>query len=248
MAYDRFTPEAPARVIFLDLDGTLLDDSTHQEVLVRTCEEVAATEPGLDGTQLAEANKRVWESFWPQVGNDFMLGAIDGVSVSLEAWRRTLQACGCRDESVAQYAARALGRLGRETYRLFDDALELLTAAKKAHVPLALITNGASDTQRDKIRALCIEGWFDSIVISGEVGVAKPDPRIFELALDRLAAKKEATWHVGDSLASDVAGAKAAGLTSIWLNRTGIIRTESDAEPDIEIRSLSDLFAPRQRR
>ena len=119
---------------------------------------------------------------------------------------------------------------------------------KDAHVPLALITNGASDTQRDKINALGIGHLFNSVVISGEVGVAKPDPRIFELALDRLAAKKEAAWHVGDSLASDVAGANAAGLTSVWLNRTGALRTEVDAEPDFEIRSLSDLFALLQRR
>ena len=246
MASIRFSSLGSAQAIFLDLDGTLLEDGL-QEVIARTCEEVAAIQPGLEGARLAEANTRVWESYWPQVGNDFMLGAIGGASVSLEAWRRTLLACGCRDESVAQYAARTLGRLGRESYRLFDDALEFTAAVTEAHTPLALITNGASDTQRDKICSLGIESWFDSIVISGEVGVAKPASPVFEIALSKLGVDKEAVCHVGDSLVSDVAGANAAGLTSIWLNRTGAIRAEDDPKPDFEIRSLSELLAPRSK-
>lgn len=232
----------PTQAVFLDLDGTLLDDGLDQEVIVRTCKEIEAVQPGLDHAQLAEANDRARESYWPQVAHDFMTGAIDGASVGLETWRRTLQACGCGDESVAQYAAQAHSRLAREAYRLFDDVLEFITVAREAHVPLALITNGASDTQRDKVRALNIESWFDCIVISGEAGVAKPAPAVFELALDKLGVEKEAVCHVGDSLASDVAGANAAGITSVWLNRNGAIRAENDPKPDLEIRSLSELL------
>ena len=231
----------PTRALFLDLDGTLLDDSLQQEAIVRTCEEVAEMRPGLDAVRLAEANWRVWEAYWPQVENDFTLGKMEGVSVSLEAWRRTLHACGCSDESVVQRAAQTHGQLARAAYCLFDDVLEFLASVTGAHVPIALITNGASDTQRDKLRALGIENWFDSVLISGEVGLAKPDSAIFELALGRLAVEKEAVWHVGDSLMTDVTGANAAGLTSVWLNRTGAFRTEDDPEPDIETRSLSDL-------
>ena len=182
------------------------------------------------------------ESYWPQVGNDFMTGAIEGASVGLETWRRTLQACGCRDESVVQYAVETLGRVSREAYRLYDDVLEFIEAAREARVPLALITNGASDTQRDKTRALNIESWFDCIVVSGEVGVAKPATTVFEIALGKLGVDKEAVCHVGDSLASDVAGANAAGITSIWLNRTGAIRAEDDPRPDIEIGLLTELL------
>ena len=78
-------------------------------------------------------------------------------------------------------------------------------------------------------------------MISGEVGLAKPDSRIFEVALEALAVERDAVWHVGDSLASDVTGARATGLTAVWLNRGGLSRAENEPEPDIEIRSLSDL-------
>ncbi len=231
------------RAIFLDLDGTLLDNGHEQEAISRTCDKVAAVQPGLDAARLAEANSRVWEAYWPQVENDFMLGKMEGASVSLETWRRALQACGCREESVARLAADTHAQLSRSAYCLFSDVLDFLATVTGAHVPLALITNGASDTQRDKLRALGIESWFDNIVISGEVGAAKPASTIFELALGNLTVDKEAVWHIGDNLATDVAGANAAGLTSIWLNRTGVLRTEDDPEPDIEIRLLSDLIA-----
>ena len=88
-----------------------------------------------------------------------------------------------------------------------------------------------------------MEYWFDVVVISGEVGFAKPDASIFRLALNKLPVEPENVWHVGDSLTTDVAGAKAAGLTAVWLNRSGLVRRESDPEPDLEIRSLSNLMA-----
>jgi putative hydrolase of the HAD superfamily len=109
-------------------------------------------------------------------------------------------------------------------------------------VPLALITNGASSIQRDKLRVLDIEDWFEAVVISAEVGFAKPDASVFGLALDKLGVAPKDAWHVGDSLWTDVAGAKAAGLTAVWLNRHGCLRGENDPEPDVEIRSLSDLM------
>lgn len=71
----------------------------------------------------------------------------------------------------------------------------------------ALITNGASDTQRNTLRILGIEEKFDTIVISGEVAIAKPYPSVFVLALQKLGVEPENAWHVGDSLGTDVAGA-----------------------------------------
>ncbi len=66
---------------------------------------------------------------------------------------------------------------------------------------------------------LGIEQMFDVVVISGEVGVAKPDASVFAFALHKLGVEKENAWHVGDSLRTDVAGALGAGLTAVWLNR-----------------------------
>lgn len=96
-------------------------------------------------------------------------------------------------------------------------------------------------TQREKLNALGIDEWFDAVVISGEIGVAKPDAAAFRLALDQLVVEPESVWHVGDDLKTDVAGARAAGITAVWLNRRGLVRRESDPRADLEILSLSSL-------
>jgi HAD superfamily hydrolase (TIGR01549 family) len=232
----------PVRALFFDLDETLLDGSVLQESIVRTCEMIAANQPGLDAARLFKANGQIWQGYWQEVEEKWTLGALDSASLSLEAWRRTLSACGCSDESLARQASQIHRRLGREAHRLFDDVLEFFAAAKTARVPLALITNGASDTQRDKLRVLDLEQWFEVVVISGEVGIAKPDASVFELALNKLAVERENVWHVGDSLTADVAGAKAAGLTAVWINRRGHVRRDGDPQPDLEVRSLSNLM------
>lgn len=232
-----------AQALFLDLDRTLLDGSRFQESIVATCEKIAARRPDLAADRLLEANGEVFRDYWPQVEKDWTLGHLDGASFMLETWRRTLRACGSDDDALARFATQTHLQLGRETYRLYDDARALLSSLQRARMPLALITNGASDTQRDKLRSLGIEDRFDAVVISGDVGIAKPDPSLFELALDKLAVRREHAWHVGDNLATDVAGAQAAGLTAVWLNRRGLSRSAGDPEPDFEIRSLSDLLA-----
>jgi HAD superfamily hydrolase (TIGR01549 family) len=232
----------PVKALFLDLDGTLLDGSRNREAILRTCGEVAAAQPGMDERRLFDANAEAWGRYWPEVEHSFELGRLDGVSISLEAWRRALLACGCDDPSVAALARETHWRLTRETLQLFDDVEEMFDLLPP-DLPLALITNGASDTQRWSLGAVGIEQRFGAIVISGELGCAKPDSGAFRCALEKLGVDPESVWHVGDNLRTDVGGAKAAGITAVWLNRKGIARTEHDPEPDHEIRSLRELRA-----
>ena len=194
----------------------------------------------LDADQLLEANGTAWQSYWPQAEEKWTLGSLSGRDLSLEVWRRTLLACGREDEHLAQLALETLTENRCKTLRLFDDVQKTIDVLKP-RFRLALITNGASDTQRGRLSLLGIEKTFDAVIISGEVGAAKPDPRLFVLALKKLGVEKENAWHVGDSLKTDVAGALGAGLTAVWLNRAGVQRKQGDPEPDHESRSLNEL-------
>jgi putative hydrolase of the HAD superfamily len=227
--------------LFFDLNGTLLDDSGNREAILRTCGEIASARPGLDAARLQEANGEIWQAYWPEVEDKWTLGLLDGASVSLEAWSRALRACGCDDDSLSRLARDTHRRHARDATRLFDDVQDLFAWLSRTRVRLALITNGASDTQRDALRTLGIEQIFSAVVISAEIGIAKPDPAIFAIAIDKLGVNPEHVWHVGDSLRSDVGGAKAAGLIAVWLNRGGLPRTEDEPLPDHEIRSLREL-------
>lgn len=209
---------------------------------LRATAEKLATLSGVASDAFLEANAVEWAGLWPEVESAWTLGAMSGEAVTSEAWRRTLAACGIDDADLVRRATDLHLAETRVAQRLFGDAARLLDMLD-GRFPLALITNGASDTQRSALRALDLESRFDAIVISGEVGVAKPDPAIFSLAREQIGADKATTWHVGDSLVTDVAGAKAAGLFTVWLNRDGIEQPRGPVRPDLAVDSLDDLMS-----
>jgi putative hydrolase of the HAD superfamily len=169
-------------------------------------------------------------------------GILDSASLSAEIWRGALRACRIEDEALAGRTQGTLSRKERASHRLYGDVQEVLDDLK-GRFHLGLITNGAAGTQREKLRVTGIESAFRVVVIAAEAGFAKPDARIFQYALDELGVSPGEAWHIGDELRTDVAGAKAAGLTAVWLNRTGVEPRPEDLLPDIEVRSLSQLRA-----
>lgn len=86
---------------------------------------------------------------------------------------------------------------------------------------VGLITNGEAALQRRKLELLGLEDSFDAILISGEYGVAKPDPRIFWAMCEKLGCGPAEMLYVGDSPRMDVQGAYNAGLTPVWVNTGG---------------------------
>ncbi len=231
----------PAAITF-DLDDTLLDQAGLSRAIANVCGALAAA-GGLDADRLLAANAAAWGDYWPSVESAWVSGSLDRRTLVSEAWGRTLRACGVVDASLVELAIAVEREELRSAYRLFDDARPAVAAARADGCAVALVTNGESATQREKIDVLGIEGWFDAIVVSGEVGAGKPDPAPFCAALAALGAAPADAWHIGDSLRSDVAGANAAGLTSVWLNRRAVERVAGDPVPDREVVSLDGLSA-----
>lgn len=246
------------RALLVDLDQTLVDHSGVAASVAWTCEVVAAAVPGLDPARLRQANTEFWAEHWPRVEKECWLGRMDGFAIRREGWRRALAACGCADESVVELAVECLQTLSHQARRLYPDAEQFLAGVAKAGTRLAVVTNGPSDFQHETLRG--IEDRVDAVIISGEVGVAKPDPAIFLLATERLGVTPSDAWHVGDSLTHDVVGAQAAGMPVAWLNRgrvgvplaissASIVAPSSSFDarseavrPDLEISSLTELL------
>lgn len=224
------------KAVLVDLDGTLLDHGGQAAAVEEVCASVARAQLGLDSGALLEANARAWTALWREVEQLCWLGQMDGYRVSREAWRRALEACGCTQDPLVEFAFAEHHRLARAAFRPYPDVQAFLEHAQAGGLPLAVVTNGPSDLQRDKLNALGVGRLVRAVVISGEHGVAKPDPAIFQLALDELGVDPKDAWCVGDSLATDVAGAHRAGITAIWLNRPGheVPSASSEAPPRIE--------------
>jgi HAD superfamily hydrolase (TIGR01509 family) len=109
------------------------------------------------------------------------------------------------------------------SFVLADGAAACIAALRERGFAVALVSN-VSTPYKEPIRRLGIPALVDTLVLSCEVGVAKPDAGIFHLALERLGVAPEAAVMVGDSPGDDVAGARAAGLHAIHLDPAGAPR------------------------
>lgn len=124
----------------------------------------------------------------------------------------------------------------RHRITLFDDVVPTLRALRARGYRLGSITNGNADVDRLGLRPL-----FDFSVTAEGVGAPKPDPRIFAAACAAAGAGPEALVHVGDEPETDVAGASAAGVRVVWMNRSGQ-RWPGGRPPDAEVRGMTEVL------
>ena len=129
----------------------------------------------------------------------------------------------------------------RRLLRLMPDAKEILTRLSKDY-KLGMLTNGAPDLQREKIAASGLGSLFQAIAVSGEVGIGKPLPGVFHHLLAELGVPASAAVMVGNSKERDIAGARNAGVFSVWIKVPGSEEPEA-VEPDATIHSLAELPA-----
>lgn len=169
---------------------------------------------------------------------------------SREAWaalvRETLRGLSPCADNPAFFAALYEHFAAPEPWRVFPDAVPALEALRRGGYRLAVVSNWDLRL-RPLLRALKLAEFFEVLVISGEVGWHKPDPRLFARATRQLGVRPEQILHVGDSWVEDVLGARAAGWQAAWVVRDGEPPPVSEARV---VRSLTEVprFLPRVER
>lgn len=138
-------------------------------------------------------------------------------------------------EPIIDTLAEAHGRVGLWTVAI-EGAVETARALKDAGHRLGVVSNAEGRVERD-LESAGYAGLFETVVDSRLVGVEKPDPAIFRIALERMNVAAEATIFLGDVPAVDIAGARAAGLTAVLLDRHNLY-TEIEAP---RLRSIAEL-------
>jgi putative hydrolase of the HAD superfamily len=132
---------------------------------------------------------------------------------------------------------------------LFPEAVAVLQAVRRVGVPgmcgaeraIGIITNGPAEVQRAKIDRLGIRDIVDFVIISGEFGAAKPDPTVFQEALRLSGVLAEEAVYVGDAPEFDIAGARTAGMRSVWVNRHSGPWEWPGPPPCRQIRGIAEL-------
>ncbi len=140
------------------------------------------------------------------------------------------------DDYLAEY---------ERSWSLHDDALSCLDALEAAGIRLGIITNGDIDFQTGKIERVELAPRIEHVIASGELGFAKPDPRIFEHACAVFGVTPSDAVYVGDRLNTDAIGAAEAGLRGVWLDRSGAATADelasAAASGVLVINSLEEL-------
>ena len=127
---------------------------------------------------------------------------------------------------------------------VFPGAHDAIDALRALGVKLALVTNGAADTQRAKVERFELAHRFHHIQIEGEHGFGKPEERAYLHAMDALGVTARDTWMIGDNLEWEVAAPQRLGLYAIWMDvaQARACQRGRPYKPDRIIRSLSELL------
>jgi putative hydrolase of the HAD superfamily len=251
----------PTALLF-DLDDTLV---LEEPAAVAAFEATAQAAPGVDAAQLALAARShsrklwyaaathpfcrsigisSWEGLWCRFeGDDEQVAALRAWAPTYrrEAWANALADQGVDDGDLAAELGERFAVERRARHHTFADVAPALDALAG---PLAIVTNGASCLQREKLAASGLEARFDAVVVSGDLGVGKPDASVFWHALALVGADHGVM--IGDSLERDIDGALAAGLDAVWINRFGQPGPGRDGVPEIaSLAELPDALSPR---
>jgi putative hydrolase of the HAD superfamily len=202
--------------IFFDLDHTLWDFDKNSELTFDTI--FRRNHPSVEVKTFIEKyvpiNKASWELY--------QYDKISHADLRYNRLKHSFDAINyfVSDEDIESIANQYIALLPDNNH-LFDGTFEVLDYLNKNY-KLHIITNGFADVQLRKIKNSNLESYFDTITNSDMAGVKKPNPIIFEYALDLAKAEKKNSIMIGDSFDADVQGALAIGLDAIFFNESNI--------------------------
>lgn len=227
--------------VWIDLDDTLWDfRANSREALAIVYRQEGLSEYFADvDTWLnayIECNKALWTLYnQGQISKEYLM---------MERFRHVLSEAGCQapyDKVLARHLDRVylecLGQLGT----LVPGARELLVYLRDKGYKIGVLSNGFREVQHNKLRSAGIDGLVDLVVLSDDIGINKPDPRLFTHAAGRAGTSPQHSLMIGDNPDTDIAGAIRSGWHSIYFNRDG--RQQSLPEgTTIEITSLQQAM------
>ena len=218
--------------LLFDADGTLFDyDKAEGIALMSTFEALGLAYEA----RYAQVYRRINGEIWL----DFENGKISQERLRTKRFELLFDAVEI-DCDPGEFSRRYLANLALGTDLI--EGAEDVVKSLHGRVGLLLITNGLVDVQRPRFARSTVGQYFSDVVISEEVGAAKPDTAIFEVAFAKMGfPKKEDVLIVGDSLTSDIKGGQNYGIDTCWFN-PGRNPRDSDVVAHYEIGELEELL------
>lgn len=226
----------PYQHIFFDLDHTIWDfDKNAEEALYELFSQHKLQDLGLAAPDVfietyTRNNHRLWA--------EYHLGKISKEDLREARFKHTFLELGL-DESIIPISFEDdYVQLCPTKTNLFPEAHEVLKYLSGKY-QLYVISNGFKESTEMKIRLCNLNQYFKHVFISEVIGINKPDPKIFEHALNFAGAQKQESLMIGDSLEADVFGALNFGIDAVYFNPN---KTEKPENVPAEIHRLNELI------
>ena len=214
------------RGVLFDLDDTLFDHAGCARAALTAVQNCHETLRAMS----FEALERTHAALLEELHKDVMLGRVPLEEARRQRFARLLATCG--DDTAGETAERLAATYRdayREVRRALPGAAGILAAVRRREARVGIVSNNLLEEQLDKLRTCGLDGLVDALVVSEDVGISKPDPGIFHVALDRLGIAPAEAVMVGDSWSADVVGARAAGIRAVWFNPRRVAPPGDDA-------------------
>lgn len=223
------------RHLFFDLDRTLWDfDAAAEVAFERIYEKYDLKALGIPSAhEFHEVYHPLNEQLWVK----YRANAITKDELNRTRFLKPLEHYGIHDIELADRLSEDYVYWSPRIVRLVPGTMELLDYLKpKYH--LHLITNGFQEVQHTKLNGSGMAPYFETLTVSEEVGVKKPNPEIFQYALQKAGAQAGESLMIGDEMAVDIDGARAVGMDTLLFNPKG---EPVDGERTYEVRDLRDI-------
>lgn len=222
--------------IYFDLDNTLID---HSEAEAAAHQIIHAQFP-----ELREVPVEDWLNTYKSINHALWLsyqnGDVDRYELQRTRFKASMEQLGLSSERSDEIGAEYM-QAYRTCWKWIDGAEEALTNVAASY-PVGFITNGFRETQQKKIEYLNLERFSNLFIISEEVGVMKPHPKVFDVATERSSTERDRIVYVGDSYSSDIIGGRNAGWKTAWYTAF-VERVESDQVADFQFDRFPELVS-----
>ena len=244
MALNKMTPLP--RAMLIDMDDTILSAYGRPEIAWnKVAAEFSNELAPLSSQQVASAVLESGRRFWTTAEAAWRLKLAEARQVVVKDAFAVLAAAG-QPALPGDLAVRLADRLTayrEEEMFMFPGAHDAIDALKARGIKLALVTNGAADTQRAKVDRFELAHRFDHIQIEGEHGFGKPEERAYLHAMQALGVTAPDTWMIGDNLEWEIEVPQRLGIYAIWMDAHGDgLPADTHVRPDRIIRSLTELL------
>ncbi len=223
--------------LFFDLDHTLWDFEKNSKTALKQIFKEADLHQKIEKFSTfhgvyQNANKLLWQQY--------SKGTVSKELLRTKRFTDTLKYFKIDDNGLVDQLSHRYIEVSPFQKNLFPGAIETLNDLSKEGYNLHIITNGFMEVQHIKIREAGLTSFFDIVVCSEEVGVTKPDSRVFNYSMAKANAKKEKSVMIGDNYEADYLGGLNAGMKSIFFNHRGKHKVRKD---DDVIEHLTELPA-----